>query len=96
MEELLQALLVAYHSKLLANIDLELATKSGDPLAEEMAIKLCDVWAERVQDLESRWHRAMVEEADPNRIARQSGLLSNRTEGRGPLREAGPLDAFAQ
>lgn len=84
MEELLQALLAAYHSKLLANIDQELATKSGDPLAEEMAIKLCDVWAERVQDLETRWHRAMMEEADPDKIARQRGFLSNRTGGMTP------------
>src|SRR5215831_8899838 len=81
MEALLKALLAAHHSKLLAQIDLELATKAGNPLAEEMAIKLCDVWAERVQDLEYRWHRAMVEEADTDRIARQRGLLSNRTGG---------------
>jgi hypothetical protein len=81
MEDLLQALLVAFHNKLLASIDQELATKSGNPLAEEMAIKLCDMWAERVQDLEYRWHRAMMEEADSDRIARQRGLLSNRTGG---------------
>jgi hypothetical protein len=86
MEDLLKALLAAYHSKLLAQIDLELTTKAGDPLAEEMAIRLCDVWDERVADLEYRWRRAMGEEADTDRIARQRGQLSNRTGG---LEESG-------
>lgn len=78
MQELLQALLAAYHSKLQAGIDLELAAKTGDPLAEEMATKLCDVGHERVQELEGRWHHAMREEADPDKIARQRSLLSSR------------------
>ena len=81
MEALLKALLAAYHSKLLANIDQELATKSGDLLAEEMAIKLCEVCVERVSDLEMRWHYAMMQEADTGKIAHQRILLSNRTGG---------------